>query len=247
MVCLTLIEYIKNSKGEIRIILKNLLSLSFLHLLLMFILFLSLFIIKTNKCHEKASDFVKTGNPSYKDGYEIAKMEEYSYYLECILLIFVAIKVLSFTQLFHMMNLFFSSLSTSINMFVQFLVVIIGILFGFAVVGELIWCPYITLFETYGMSFISVLLFTMGYHDTNLLVKYNEGWGVVYIIIFYVFNLFIIFALFNSIFAESLRRTIVKYGYPEDVTKEEWTIKDYSFWFLHYLPEKKETNKVVNN
>lgn len=245
MVCLTLIEYVKNSKGEIKLMLKNLISLSFAHLLLMFLLFLSLFIIKTSKCRGKASDFFDKTYSTYKDGYQLAKMEEYSYYLECILLIFVALKVLSFTQLFHMMNLFFSSLNTSINMFVQFLVVIIGILFGFAIVGELIWCPFITLFQTYGMSFIAVLLFTMGYYDTNLLVKYNEGWGTVYIIIFYAFNLFIIFALFNSIFAESLRRTIVKHGYPEDVTKEEWTIKDYSFWFLHYLPEKKQANKVA--
>ena len=184
---------------------------------LSFILFLSLFIIKNVYCREKASDFFDV--TKYKDGYQIGKMEEYSYYLECIFLIFVCIKVLSFLKLLSIMNLFFSSISISIKMFIQYLLVMIGLLFGFTVVAELIWSPYMNTFKTFGMNFISVLLFTCGYYDVNELIKYNEGWGVVFIIVFFVFDLFLIFAIFNSIFAESLRRTIVKYGYPEVLKK----------------------------
>ena len=243
MIVLTLIEYVMKSKGDKKQILKKIVSFTFLHLILIFILFLSLFIIKNAYCTNNASDFFNIA--SYEDGYKIGKMEEYSYYLECIFLLFICIKILSFLKLLSIMNLFFSSISISINMFIQYLLVMIGLLFGFTVVAELIWSPYMDTFKTFGMSFISVLLFTCGYYDVNELIKYNEGWGVVFIVVFFVFDLFLIFAIFNSIFAESLRRTIVKHGYPEDVEKEEWTLKDYTYWFLHYLPEKKQVNKVA--
>ena len=204
MLALTLIEYGIKAKGNKKQFLKGIISFTFLHLIFLFILFLSLFIIKNVYCREKASDFFDV--TKYKDGYQIGKMEEYSYYLECIFLIFVCIKVLSFLKLLSIMNLFFSSISISIKMFIQYLLVMIGLLFGFTVVAELIWSPYMNTFKTFGMSFISVLLFTCGYYDVNELIKYNEGWGVVFIIVFFVFDLFLIFAIFQFNFCRKSQK-----------------------------------------
>lgn len=82
MFALTLIEYGIKAKGNKKQFLKGIISFTFLHLIFLFILFLSLFIIKNVYCREKASDFFDV--TKYKDGYQIGKMEEYSYYLECI-------------------------------------------------------------------------------------------------------------------------------------------------------------------
>ena len=76
MIVLTLIEYVMKSKGDKKQILKKIVSFTFLHLILIFILFLSLFIIKNAYCTKNASDFFNIA--SYEDGYKIGKMEEYS-------------------------------------------------------------------------------------------------------------------------------------------------------------------------
>ena len=103
MIVLTLIEYVMKSKGDKKQILKKIVSFTFLHLILIFILFLSLFIIKNAYCTKNASDFFNIA--SYEDGYKIGKMEEYSYYLECIFLLFICIKILSFLKYFAVVEI----------------------------------------------------------------------------------------------------------------------------------------------
>jgi hypothetical protein len=48
------------------------------------------------------------------------------------------------------------------------------------------------------------------------------------------------YAIFISIYAESLRRTVIKLGYPEDHQLSKWTMKDYMTWLLYCLGNKKK-------
>ena len=242
MITLTLVDYIRKSKCNGKKFVKWI-NFSFILLIIIFILFLALFIVKNAYCKKDEKDFFEIN--TYTDGYKIAKMEEYAYYLESIMLIFVVIKVLMFFKLISLMSLMFASITRSVNMFFQYLIVMLGLLFGFTVVAELIWSPHMKEFETFGMSFISILLFTCGFYDVGAIIKHNETWGILFILVFFIFDLFLIFAVFNSIFAESLRRTIVMHGYPEDIEKKEWNLKDFTYWVAHYLPEEKQENKPV--
>ena len=76
--------------------------------------------------------------------------------------------------------------------------------------------------------------FTGGYFNARELVLYNVGWTV-----FFIFNLFLLFAVLNSIFAESLRRTVKAKGYPEDGNITQWNIRDFLKWIIHYWPNDK--------
>lgn len=237
MIGLTILDYIIKYHKAVKDLIKNFFSFTFLHILLMFILFLSVFIIRTSYCKKKEKEFFESSQ--YKDGYFIGKMEQYSYYLDSILAILMGMKLLMFFRLIPLTSLLFKSIEISLRLFVQYIIVVIVLLFGFASIAELIWSPHMEEMKTFGSSFISMLMFTSGYFDAERMVKANEPWSVVFSIFFFVFNLFFIFAVFSSIFAESLRRNIVSEGYPEDVDVEEWTLSDYVKWIVHFTPEKK--------
>jgi hypothetical protein len=38
------------------------------------------------------------------------------------------------------------------------------------------------------------------------------------------------YVIFISIYAEALRKTVIKIGYPEDHELSQWTLKDYLTW-----------------
>ncbi len=43
------------------------------------------------------------------------------------------------------------------------------------------------------------------------------------------------YSIFIAIYAESLRRTVIRLGYPEDHQLSQWTIRDYMIWFCYCL------------
>jgi hypothetical protein len=67
------------------------------------------------------------------------------------------------------------------------------------------------------------------------MLTYNSGWTVVFIISFYLFVLFFMYAIFISLYAECLRRTVIKLGYPEDHQLSQWTLKDYVVWLCYCI------------
>lgn len=215
---------------------KSLITANFLFYILILSWFLACFIIKLVYCDKSFNDFNKE---TYKDAYELAQMTEYSIYLECVLLIFITIRLLMFFKLTNIMTLLFSVFNLSFPMFIQYIIPIIVLLFGFAVIAEIIWSPYMTSFKTFGASFLSVILFTCGYFDTYSMMHYNVIWGFFFISFFFLFNLFFLFTIFNSIFAESLRRTVVRCGYPNDSEKLQWSMRDYMIWIAHFIKEEK--------
>ncbi len=59
--------------------------------------------------------------------------------------------------------------------------------------------------------------------------------------------LFLLYSLISQIYAESLRKTVVKYGYPEDKEQISWTIKNYFEWvFFCYKEEVKKDPEEEN-
>jgi hypothetical protein len=48
------------------------------------------------------------------------------------------------------------------------------------------------------------------------------------------------FSIFISIYAESLRRTVVNLGYPNDHQQTQWTLKEYVVWLCFCVSSKKK-------
>jgi hypothetical protein len=54
------------------------------------------------------------------------------------------------------------------------------------------------------------------------------------------------YAIFISIYAESLRKTVVKLGYPEDHELSQWKLKDYLTWLCICLARNKKKEEQNN-
>ena len=126
--------------------------------------------------------------------------------------------------------------------FIYFVFILIFIL-AFAVGGKLLWGYQLSSFSGFGSSFVSALLFICGFYNIEELLQYNLGFGIVYLIVISIISMFFIYAVLYSIFAESFRNTLVEYGYPEDLDKDNWSISDYIYWIAHFIPEKMENKQ----
>ena len=233
-IVLYIVEYFKEGKK-----IKIFFSFNIILIIILFIMLLSIIIIKTKFCHINSEKFFDENLETYRDGYLVAKIQRYAIFLECIVAIIASINLSIFTQLINAMNLFFSSISRTLIMFFEYIFVVVILLLGFTVIGNLTWSPYLESYYTFANSFVSIMQFTGGYFNARELVLYNVGWTVFFIIVFFIFNLFLLFAVLNSIFAESLRRTVKSKGYPEDGTLTNWGMREFLKWSLHYWPNDK--------
>ena len=64
------------------------------------------------------------------------------------------------------------------------------------------------------------------------MIKYNEAFAIPYLSFVFVFALYMLYSLISQIYAESLRKVVIKYGYPEDKEQISWTYKDYLSWIF---------------
>lgn len=210
-------------------------------------LILVLFCLKLIYLNKDESIFFLDKQMTYQDTYYISKMYKKIMLCECILLILLIIKMVKFTQLFEIYTLLFSSMAKTLVMFFQFVIITIIALLGLAAIAKLIWGSYLKEYKTFGLSFISVLLFTSGYYSSSELINYDDAWGIIFMIVFFLVQLFFFLAIFLALFAESLRRSVKEYGYPEDYKIKKWGKEDYKIWALHFPSYKKDNDKIKND
>ncbi len=122
-------------------------------------------------------------------------------------------------------------------MFFQFFIVILASLVGLASVAEIVWGGFLDEYHTFGQSFLSIIVFISGFYDPITLIDYDTAFALIFIILMFFIQLIIFIAVFSSIFAESLRRTVSEYGYPDDYSGDKWGIQQYKIWLLHFVDE----------
>jgi hypothetical protein len=54
------------------------------------------------------------------------------------------------------------------------------------------------------------------------------------------------YAIFIAIYAESLRKTVIKIGYPEDHELTQWSLKDYLTWLCYCIDTNKKNVEQAN-
>ena len=215
--------------------LKILLNYHILLYLISFVLYFSIFIIKYYYLNRNENDFILNGLKYNNSAYKISKFYNFYIFLECILCVILIIKLILFLQLIYFFSLFFSTMNKSLNLFVQYFIVIITIILGLTTIAELTWSPYLNNYINFQSCLISILFQLVGYYKIEDLFEFNLNWWVIiFEILLFIINIVFIFGIFNIIFAEALRRSIKNEGYPEDETKINWKMKDILNWFIHY-------------
>ena len=215
--------------------LKILLNYHILLYLISFVLYFSIFIIKYYYLNRNENDFILNGLNYNNSAYKISKFYNFYIFLECILCVILIIKLILFLQLIYFFSLFFSTMNKSLNLFVQYFIVIITIILGLTTIAELTWSPYLNNYINFPSCIISILFQLVGYYNIEDLFEFNLNWWVIiFEILLFIINIVFIFGIFNIIFAEALRRSIKNEGYPEDETKINWKMKDILNWLIHY-------------
>ena len=230
---IVIIIYIIEYKDNFNI--KILLNYHILLYLISFVLYFSIFILKYYYLNRNENDFILNGLKYNNSAYKISKFYNFYIFLECILCVILIIKLILFLQLIYFFSLFFSTMNKSLNLFVQYFIVIITIILGLTTIAELTWSPYLNNYINFQSCLISILFQLVGYYKIEDLFEFNLNWWVIiFEILLFIINIVFIFGIFNIIFAEALRRSIKNEGYPEDETKINWKMKDILNWFIHY-------------
>ena len=230
---IVIIIYIIEYKDNFNI--KILLNYHILLYLISFVLYFSIFILKYYYLNRNENDFILNGLKYNNSAYKISKFYNFYIFLECILCVILIIKLILFLQLIYFFSLFFSTMNKSLNLFIQYFIVIITIILGLTTIAELTWSPYLNNYINFQSCLISILFQLVGYYKIEDLFEFNLNWWVIiFEILLFIINIVFIFGIFNIIFAEALRRSIKNEGYPEDETKINWKMKDILNWFIHY-------------
>ena len=106
------------------------------------------------------------------------------------------------------------------------MIIIIPMLFGFALVGWKLWGSYINEYKTFQDSLLSTLLLTIGISDTEKLIVASPIATIIYMWIFFIVILYFALSVFLAIYSDSLRVTLLHLGYPStQKSKDKWTCK----------------------
>ena len=234
---------INKQKIDFHFLKKLLVSFHTLLLVVGFILYIGIFIVKLMNLNENGNKYIDEEKNTYYQGALISKYYHYVNFLECIFLIIIIIKLLLFTQLIRFTNLFFRIMNKSLGMFFQYFLILIICLIGFAFMGEITWGQYYDEYSNFHISLIYTIYLIFGYYNIENKIEHIKWWGIVYIIILYIFNFVFISFILSLVLAESFRRVVKRFGYPEDDQSYDWKLKDFALWVSHYRKKNDEENK----
>ena len=109
--------------------------------------------------------------------------------------------------------------------------------------GEITWGQYYDEYSNFHISLIYTIYLLFGYYNIENKIEHIEWWGIIYIIILYLFNFVFINFIISLVLAESFRRVVKRFGYPEDAQSYNWKLKDFALCVSHYGKKNDEDEK----
>ena len=213
-------------------------SFDFFSTCIVFCLFISVFVLRI--IYKDGSGVFETGK--FHNTYYKAKRLNYASNLDGIILLIEFLKILSFARVTNLSSLLYPFFVNSFTNYLYYFILIFEVILGFAVAGRLLWGNEMDEYNHYGNCIISSLLFLCGYYNVEQLVEINEGFTIVFVILFSTWKLLLVFPIIHAILAETFRRAVSTYGYPSDMNHENWNMNDFKTWFVHFIPERLESN-----
>jgi len=207
-------------------------------ILLIFIVAIINFCIKILYLKKDPDDFFKD---TFVCTYEQSTFYNLAYLLESILFGLLIFKLVIFIKLNNHANFLFISIDFSAMIFIKYFVFLIVMILYFAIIGYMIFGSKIDLYNSFENALMQVIMITLGYYPIQLYIKYNEIYAIPYLCSVFLFMLFLLYSLISQVYAESLRKTVIKYGYPDDKEQMSWAMDDYIKWlFFCFKPKTPE-------
>jgi hypothetical protein len=130
---------------------------------------------------------------------------------------------------------------------IQYLILVIPIFIGMALVGSMVLGPYSNEFVAFDKAMISVMLFTIGRIEPGLITKYDSQMALIFVLIFFVLSIFLSFTIFIGFSLQTYFSVMSSKGYYTP----SWDNSNFQYFprfAFFFLPEsyfnKKKTAKV---
>jgi hypothetical protein len=206
---------------------KNILTLSVI------IVFIVTLVIRRILLNIPNEDLISQDASIYIDTWNIADDYISMYLVESLLFGLIIIKLLAFFDMNSTARLFYQSLFKTFQMFLKFLIILIITMAIFSAISHIIWGPYFEEFATLDISFVNILLMSIGYFDFSLFLHHEQYIAILFIGSFYLVLLTVVCSAFIAFYAEGLRLSVIKYGYPNESEENKWRLRDYINWIMN--------------
>lgn len=88
------------------------------------------------------------------------------------------------------------------------MIILTPILIAFTLIGMSIWGQFLDSYKDFDDALISILFFTLGHTDIEQLLRYNNAWATIFIIVFFLFVIYFMLPVFAAIYTDSYRQTV---------------------------------------
>lgn len=177
---------------------------------------------------------------SYENYIDLASYSlfyNYYYIYESILVAILILRCFSVLKINKRFNILIKTIENAQTDIFNYSIILFPILLGFSLLAQSIYGNSLVDYSTFGRSFISVLLLTIG--DVNWR-KMNTAAPVItlpFLLIFYLIIVFFLLSLFLGIYIDNYRTVVLEIGFLYE-KEPSWKPKDYVKWVLHWMPKK---------
>lgn len=213
-------------------------------LIFIFIIYVVSFLIKFIYCNNEDKLYSITST-TYLDTYTLALWFNRVFFVESLLFAAVSVKLLNFFKFIDYINLFYSVIIRSCKILSKFALFYTAILVVFACIATITWGPYSQDYDNLGSSFLNILLLTIGFINIHVMMSYDSGWTVVFLLTLFIFIMFFMFSIFIAVFSETERNVVTHIGYPQDNKYTSWQLRDYIVWLCFFV--KRDNKEEKNN
>ena len=191
--------------------------------ILIMLLYLICFIIKTIYCTQSAEEsIVTTGD----DKFLVLKKNEFFTTVSNFELVIVIETLIIFCLFFRIIIFFFDYTRTN-NFFMYiyrslqnvglFLLIVILIILSNAIFANNLWGDYYDGYRDLAGSLMNTLLFSIGHYQKKIFGSNYTGWTILFTLQFFLIIIYFIFSTFVGIFLESYRLNALENGYAYDL------------------------------
>ena len=226
----------RNNKGWMNSIM-NLTSFSSI---CSFIIFLRIFIIKRNNLYqdmnknekiEISTGYIIMNNKNY---YSIAKSYEESLKLECLLITFLLLRLLSYLGKIKKFNTYFKYIKLSLIRSIVYFLIFFCMICVFSVFSNQIFGHKANSYRTYNNSILSTLEMSISHFQNIYINNSYEEFQAFYIFLFTIIISYFNIQLFFGLYLETYRLSNLKHG------------NIYEKWKQKEEIEKKDNTKLTN-
>jgi hypothetical protein len=162
------------------------------------------------------------------------------FFIESLQFVNISVKILDFLKMNDYIRLFQMSFDLGYIMFLKYALIVIYIILNLTVVSHIIWGPFSMQFVSFSKALNNLLLFTVGKYDPANQIIYSGLYTLFFYIIISFVMIFLMSNVFITLYVESLRKTVIRVGYPEDNNTNAWGLKEFYTWICYCFIEDEE-------